>query len=417
MAMSQTQTVAVELEKVQSAVPTLFDRKATFFSAVEKKKVEKVSNRDMRIPMEIRPGGLFGHFDPAGGDMGRGEGPTFEKATVTTQNFKHAVEYHKKAEWGSDEARKAVVQAIRKQLATAMAEFRRHVDSVMMTSGNGVVATISSVSNAGGFDTYTLDSGFGARLLRFGQKVNVYQPDLSALRHASGSETSITYHDLAAKQIKVATVTGAMAGDKILLSGLSGASPTSMLGVPYHHNSASTGTWLGLDRASYPEIRGNSVDAASASLALSHARLAMNKIGDRLGLDNGMPLQAWMHPCQVAAYEEIGQSVQVINRTGAKSQGLDLYFDVAQLAGAPIKKSWSWAKNRIDFINLDAWGRAEMHPAGFYEEGGRKLFELRGASGGVAAASIFYIVASFNLVMLNPVNGAYIENLAIPSGY
>jgi hypothetical protein len=417
MALTETQVVANELERVEPTVPTLFDRDSVFYANIEKRPVEKVSNRDMRVPLEMRPGGLFGHFDPAGGDLGRGEGPTFDKALVNTVHLKHAVEWHKKADWATDDSRKSVLQTFRYLLAKSMSEFRRHVDSLMMTSGNGVVGTISAVSNSGGFDTYTLGTdGFGARLVRYGQKVNVYLAALSGLRHASGSETSITYLDLENKQIKVATVTGAAATDVLVLSGLSGATPVSLLGVPYHHSNASTGTWLGLDRALNPEIRASRVNANSSPLSLPFPRLAVNKLGDRVGIDNGMKFQAWMHPCQVQQYEELGQMVQVVNKE-AKQQGLDLYFDVQQLAGVPIKKSYSWDKKRIDFIVNEAWGRAEMNPAGFYTEGGRKVFELRGASGGVAAASIFYIVASFNLFMKNPTQGVYIDNLAVPTGY
>lgn len=417
MALAETQVVANELERVEPTVPTLFDRDAVFYANIEKKTPEKVSNRDMRVPMEMKPGGLFGHYDPAGGDMGRGEGPVFDKALVNTVHLKHAIEWHKKAEWATDEARKSVVNTVRHLLAKSMAEFRRHVDSLMMTSGNGVVGTISAVSNAGGFDTYTLGTdGFGARLLRAGQKVNIYAANLSAPVHSTGVETPITYLDLENKQIKVATVTGSAPGNVILLSGLSGASPTSLLGVPYHHNNASTGTWLGLDRGANPEIRCSRVNANGSPLSLPFPRLAVNKIGDRVGIDHGTKFQAWMHPCQVQAYEDLGQQVSIINKQ-AKEEGLDLYFDVQQLAGVPIKKSYSWDKKRIDFIVNEAWGRAEMHPAGFYEEGGRKVFELRGPSGGVAAASIFYIVVSFNLYMNNPTKGVYIDNLAVPSGY
>jgi hypothetical protein len=211
--------------------------------------------------------------------------------------------------------------------------------------------------------------------------------------------------------------TSPIAGDRIVIEGLAGANPVALLGVPYHHNNASTGTWLGLDRAQFPEIRSNRV-AASGPLALAHARLALNRIGDRIGLDNGTKVQAWMHPCQVQAYEELGQLAQVVNRDGGgKSQALDLYFDVQQLAGAPIRRSYSWDKTRIDFIVNEVWGRAEMNPPGFYEEEGRRLFELRGPSGGVETATIFYIVASFNTFVNNPAATSYIDSLSVPAGY
>jgi len=82
--------VANELEKVDPRVPQLFEREDTFYSTIEKRSVEKVSSRAMRIPLAIRPGGKFGHFDAAGGDLGRGGGPTWDKATIQTVDLKYA---------------------------------------------------------------------------------------------------------------------------------------------------------------------------------------------------------------------------------------------------------------------------------------------------------------------------------------
>lgn len=426
MALAETQVVANELEVVKKKVPTLFDRDAYFYANIEKRQVEKVSARDMRVPLEIRPGGRFGHYDPAGGDLGRGDGPVFDKALVSTVHFKFAVEWHKKAQWATDSTRKAVLDTFRHLLAKSMGEFRRQVDSVLMTGGDGAVGTITSVNTSGGKDTYTCTTdGFGVRLLRPGQFVTVYNSGITAARaltpvssgDAEGTSCRIDLHDLANKQFRVSgAFASAQAGDKVVLAGLTGANPVSLLGVPYHHSDASSGTWLGFDRSATPEIRANRVNAASGPLNPTHARLALNKIGDRVGLENGMKVQAWMHPAQVQAYEELGQAVHVINKT-SKEQGLDLFYDVTQIAGAPVKKSYSWDKTRIDFIVQDTWGRAEMREPGFYEEEGRKLFELRGESGGVAAASIFYIVASFNTFVDNPAMCSYISNLAVPTGY
>ena len=124
MAMTSIQVVATELEKVddRGAIPVLFEREDTFYSFVEKRPVTVVSERDMRIPLELQPGGKFGHFDADGGDLGRGEGPVFDKAIINTVNLRHAVEWTKKAEWATDDKRKAVVNTLRHLLATSMAE-------------------------------------------------------------------------------------------------------------------------------------------------------------------------------------------------------------------------------------------------------------------------------------------------------
>jgi len=417
-AQTESQVVATELERVSPKIPVLFERDSQFYANIGKRPVEKVSSRDMRIPLEIRPGGLFGYFDTAGGDMGRGEGPTFEKGTITTVNFKYAVEWHKKAQWSTDNARKAVQDSVKHLLANSMKELRRAIDVQCMGNGDGVLATISVVGGAGPYvlTTSTTD-GFGTRLLRVGHNVNIYNSTL-ATHKTPADERRITSIDHEAGTVTIAggAIATITAGDKIVASGLSGANPVGLLGVGYHHNSASTGAWLGLDRATWPEVRANRINAAGA-LGLTHARRALNKIGERLGMENGLKCEAWMHPCQSQAYEGLGQLVTQINKMPTANEKMDLYYDVQQIAGIRIRKHFNWNKTRIDFVVNEVWGRAEMHPAGFYEEEGRRLFEVRGASGGVAAATLFYLVASFNTFVNQPPGLSYISDLAIPVGY
>ena len=59
----------------------------------------------------------------------------------------------------------------------------------------------------------------------------------------------------------------------------------------------------------------------------------------------------------------------------------------------------------------------EMHPPGFYNVDGRRIFEIRGASGGVATSQVFYITASFNYFLRNPAEVGYIYGLTVPAGY
>jgi len=417
--MAQTNAAAVldtQIEAIEKKLPVMFDRENTFYSMIEKRPATTVSNKSMRIPLELRPGGYFGHFDPDGGDLGRGGGTSFDEATVGVVYFKHAIEFTRKAEWGTDDSRKSIVNTFKHLLAKAMPDFRRHVEAMCMTGGDGVLGTISAATTASGVDTYTLGTdGFGAKLLRYGQKINVYDTTLATQR-TGGGEVEITTYDVVNKQIKCGAVTGATATDKIVVSGVSGASPTSLLGVPYHNSVATAGTWLGFTRLTTPEVICNGVNAAGA-LALSHARLARNKIGDRLGMDNIPKLVAFCHPCQQQAYEEMGQLVSVIQKTKS-DEGLNLYFgDSMQLAGSPLKTSYMWDKTRIDFIDLATWGRAEQFAPKFYDVEGRKIFEIRGASGGVATSQVFYVTAAFNIFNMNPASGAYVYGLTVPTGY
>lgn len=419
MAVVESQVVALELEKVLPKVRTLFERDDTFYSHIKKANVEKISNRQMRIPLELRPGGSFQYFNPNGGDLGRGGGPTWDKAVVNSVFVSENIEYTKLTEWSTDSDRKAIINAVRRLTATALDELKRQLDGQLMQAGNGVIGTISVVATAAGVDTYTLGTdGFGARLIRFGQTIQVFDTTLNTLR---GSGV-VTFYDTENKQIGVTpAIAGAVATDLIVVSGIdSPLSLPAIYGVPYHHSNASTGSWLGFSRASNPEIRSSRVNGGNSPLTLPLPRLLMNKVGNRLGKNYTFNPTIWTHPAQEAAYEEVGQLLMTLPRSGSGKgdSGLDLYFGGKKtMAGASLMTSFNWNPKRMDFIDSSVWGRAEMLPIGFYTTDGRKIFEIRGASGGVATADIFYMVWGGQYFVNNPAGTAYIDNLAIPTGY
>ena len=415
-AVSESTVAGTELERVLPKVTTVFESDDMFYSSIKKRDVEVVSYREMRASMELRPGGRFGYFNPNGGDMGRGGGPTFDKATLRPVFLSEAIEYTKLAQWSTDDKRKAVINAVRRLTAGALVEMRRQLDAQLQQAGTGQIGTITTRTTSGGVDNYVMTTdGFGARLVRFGQVVQVYDSTMATFR----GKGEITLWDVENKTIQVTpAIAGSTDTDVLITDGLT--APTTLpalYGIPYHHSNASTGIWLGYDRATTPEVRSNRVNASSAPLTLPLPRLAINKIGNRIGKDKNFSCRAWMHPCQKAAYEEIGQLVSFIQKQ-AKDEALNMYFgDSMQMAGAPVEEHFNWNQKRIDFVVDALWGRAEILPIGFYTSDGRNIFELRGPSGGVATSDIFYMVNGFQTFVLNPAGTAYIDALAVPSGY
>ena len=416
MAVVESQVAALELEKVITKVRVLFERDDKFYANIKKRDVEKISHRQMRVPLELRPGGSFQYFNPDGGDLGRGGGPTFDKAVLNCVFASENIEYTKLTQWATDDARKAVINSVRRLTATALDEMRRQLDSQMMQTGDGVIGVVTSDTPAGGSNVLTLTTdGFGVRLMRFGQTVQVFDSTLATNKGSA----KITMYDVENKVVALTPqIAGVIGGDKIVTDGIAApASLPALFGVPYHHSNAQAGTWLGFSRSTTPEIRANRVNANGAGLTLPLPRLAINKIGNRVGIDHNFNPVAWLHPCQKQAYEEIGQLVSIIQKT-AKEESLNMYFgDGMQLAGASTKPSYSWDKTRIDFILDEVWGRGEILPIGFYTTDGRKIFEIRGASGGVAAAEIFYMVVGMQTFVTNPAACSYIDTLAVPVGY
>jgi len=412
---------ATELEHVDKVVPTLFEREGPFYQWMDTAEDVEISNRDARVPLEMWPGGNFGHYDPDGGALGLGSAPKYDKAVVNSQHLRMGTQYTRKAEWATESGRKAVVNTVRRLSASAIAEFRRYVDSLLMSNGQGILATVSAVTNDGVNDTITLGTdGYGAKLLRYGQEVAVFSSTLATNRTA-GTDKVLNFHDVVAKQVKYpAAAQLAQVGDKIVVGGLgnvTGASVISLLGVPYHHSNAASGTWLGLNRADYPQIRANRINANNGNIALSYIRRAVNIIGDRVGMDNMKSQVAWMHPCQVQALEALGWGLTTIQKS-SKKEGLDLFFNVDQIAGIPIKKSFSWDKARIDFTVKGVWKKVVFKQPGLYKKGSETLFDIRSTTDGSPKTSlVFYYIIGTNTYINNPPLCSYIDALAIAAGY
>jgi hypothetical protein len=151
--MQNSQSVALQLEKVRDKLPLLYECDDILLTMIQQRgDVERVSSRNMRLPLQIRPGGKAGLANMDGGDLGRGSGTVYDVAQVTPVFFRHAVEITKLVEYASNAPEKAIENAAKREVKNAMAQFRAFLDKVMQTNGNGVLGTISSIAST----TFTL---------------------------------------------------------------------------------------------------------------------------------------------------------------------------------------------------------------------------------------------------------------------
>lgn len=414
MALENAQVVALQLEKVRPKLPVLYERDDTFFSLIQKRDVERVSTRTARIPLQVQPGGSFGYASFDGGDLGRGSGTAYDVAQITPVGIRMAVEITKLVEYATDARDKAIENAAKRNVADAMKQFRHDLDASLQTAGNGVFGEVSSVNT--GTNTLTLaDAPFGARLLRENQNIQVYDPTLTTNR-GSCLITSVFKGLGQTQNIVVSAIpAGTSANDVLVVDGVSGAQPTFIYGIPYHHNTSTSGSWMGISRSN-PYAVANGVNANNAALTLPPIRLAFNQIRQAIGIDSLGNLLWHGHPAQVAAYEELGFVISEIEKGGA-NQDLELLFKNKTMGGVRIKENVHADTTRLDLINLETWGRVEWLPIDFYEIGGATVFPVYGASGGVAASYLFYLVTGVQFFVDNPRAVSSITSLALPAGY
>lgn len=420
-AQANANVIALQLEKVRDKVPLLYERDDILLTMIQQRgDVEKVSSRNMRLPLQVNPGGKAGSYNADGGDLGRGSGTQYDVAQVSPIFFRFAIEITKLVEYATTGKERAVENAAKREVANGMRQFRAFLDKLMQTAGNGVLGTISSVSG----NTFTMTVPYGAALVYPGQTIQIYDTTLTTNRNVAASVTTTvqTADPITTQQITVDNVpAGTVATDVIVHDGLSGAQPVSLFGIKYHQNNATTGTWLNLNRATYPVIlQTPRVNAGNAALTPAAVRLAINKVRKSLGINHLSKLIAYMAVEQEHAWENLGITVSQIIKEGGESSGndLDLLFTGRKtMSGIPIKSSVNADQTRVDFLDLSHWGRAVLKDIDFYEVNGNTVFPIYGASGGIAASYIFYFDTAFQVWSDSPRSGAYIDTLARPTGY
>jgi hypothetical protein len=372
--MNNAQTIALQLEKVRDKVPLLYERDDVLLSMIQQRgDVEKVSSRNMRLPLQVNPGGKAGSYNADGGDLGRGSGTAYDVAQVSPIFFRFAVEITKLVEYASNARDKAIENAAKREVANGMKQFRSFLDKVIQTAGNGVLGTISAINST----TFTMTVPSGAALVYVGQTIQIYDPTLTTNRNVAASvvTTVLAADPISSTQTIVVdnVPTGTSVNDLIVHDGLSGAQPVSLYGIQYHQNNATTGTWLNLNRATYPQqLATPRVNAANSALVPGYVRLAINKVRKSLGINQLGKLIAYTSVEQEHAWENLGITIsQVIKEGGgSRASDLDLLFSGKKtMSGVPIKSSVNADQCRIDFLDLSHWGRAVMKDIDFFEIG------------------------------------------------
>src|SRR6202011_1022251 len=175
-AQANANVIALQLEKVRDKVPLLYERDALLPTRIKQRgDVEKVSSRNMRLPLQVNPAGEAGSYNADGGDLGRGTGSQYDVAQVSPIFFRFAVEITKLVEYASNAREKAVENAVKREVANGMKQFRAFLDKVIQTSGNGVLGTISAINGS----TFTMTVPSGAALVYVGQTIQVNDPTLT----------------------------------------------------------------------------------------------------------------------------------------------------------------------------------------------------------------------------------------------
>ena len=408
------QTLGYQYERVLPRISELMQRDHLLWDLIEKRNVETVSSRAMRIPLDILSGGKPAQWNPDGGDAGRGAAIVADAAQLSPVFFTNATEFTKLAETATDEKTKAVDSVAKRNLEKAVDQIRKFFETLLNTNGSGQLDTIVSVSG----NVLTVNN---ANMFQDQQDIQI----LPALGQVPLGSVTIQSVDANGKALYLTTNPpgGTAAGMILVISGAPGVAATSLLGVLYHQVDSNTGTWLNLARSSYPgKLKTPHVAMNNFAITPSAIRLGISYLRRALGSENpNVDDLIWhLDVDQDAAWENLSlvpSTVAMNDLKGNSSVDMLKKNTPETIAGRRRIVSIHAVPGRIDGLCLKHWGRGEIQPVGPLEFGGQTLFPVYGASGGLSGTTISYLWGGFNFFTDNPRAGIFFDGVSLPAGY
>jgi hypothetical protein len=450
--------IGVEMEKLKDNVYAQFNQDDLFMTRIAVRKNDslgqplQVSARMCRIPILAQPGAPFAQFTPDGtGDsMGVGGGSSYDEGVCTPVYFSQSCQVTKEAEWATNGEEKALVNVFKEEFKTNMKEFRTNLDGLCASSsGAGDVATVTITPSASNGQNYLSVSN--SNNLRAG---SLYQV-LSSIGGLNRGNIQILTADLANNIVYLIEIggyyypQGTSSGDVLIVSGATGGSTStyspdryttatisaSLNGVPAINLSSSTGDWFGIPRTTYPGVlNAEYVNGASSALVPQQIMLLQSLVQRANGVD-AEEMDQFICTCNVdviTAWESLGLfswenptgglNTQAYSPQEGTKEG-DTRRDYLQkkrvktIAGYEVIANIKARQQRLDFLSLKYWFRIETKPTALYDVDGVTVFPLYGSDGGVAPTSAFYFVTGMQMANNKPRSGAYIDTLALPSGF
>jgi len=413
-----TDALFAQSEVVSKKMPEFFGAADTCLNMIKKSKnVEKVGERDYRAPFLTQNGGRTGTFSADGGAIGRG---TAAKGGVFTQTyfpFRIAFEMSQLMIDATADSNLSRLNAFKSALKNAIPEMALFVDQMWHGDGTAIVGTSTAQATVSSKTVYTMDTVTALRKLRVGQYVVPYNSSGSALN--SGTAVRIEQLDYANRKVYTSALIGsAAAGDTLCIDGSSGSSPTGPQGLKYFNTASSSGTTLGVTRATTLEVLSNEVAVTGAPTFMQGQKLIDQIIERRKKIGKDL---VWL--ASEKQKSNIYAQVQNVQNFDMAKPGAgyssDLNPNAAKMdfnfCGIPGKIDCHQDNDRMDAIAPSDWGRVQIKDLGYYEQGGNRFFTIYGADGSPAATTWFALYLLENYICHNPGNGGFLSGLTLPT--
>jgi hypothetical protein len=445
MAQILTDLLNANIENVRKGVlPFIYQRNMDYAvqrvtKGSETHRITKTTNGlDFRAPIEFAPPGNFGAVNLDGGPLGRGVGFTINQFTQTFFDVRMAFELTYQAIKGTATSEQSVLNAWQRTMEQGVPNMARYDDASWHNLGgnDGQFAVATAYSGDGTGGTYTLDPDVGARLIIPNQRFEIINGATYKTGQATVSPDNLPFVsagsvNYAARQITFTcpvTLTGGnipAAGDILYFGGATpSGTPTWLNGLRSINSTATSGLYLGVNRATFPAIN-SSVISSGGTLTPQMVFALRNLIRVRTGTSGKLNVIGLAAPHQLAIMSQTVQAMQTFYRSSITQDQIDPLPAITAEGGVIYGGLTHYedileSATRIDYCCPDDWGRVYLDDkpgADFYKNpgNGEMFFPVYASNNGPSAAVVFYLVSTQNYFNVNPPKSGLIVSLTSPA--
>lgn len=411
-----TDALYLQSEKVKDKLEEWVGRWNVLANIIPKRNVEQISERDFRIPFETQLTGRPGTYNPDFGEIGAGNGAKGGVMISTYYPLRIAGQLSQLETVATDSKEKAIASRFKRALTSLVSEFANFRSFVFLGDGTAILGRATAQATVSGKTVYTMDTTTGMRRLRRGWLPNVYDAAMTA---SKASNLFIEYIDFRTNKVRLSgTVAGAAADDVLCFEGVSGASPVGPKGLHAFHSTATTGTFLGIDRANEPEIIPNFRTGSGGLNQLLALRLR-HDIKMRAGDAAAKNLLGIASPATEAIAISQVMSVQRIDVQGERAAYKDmlpLVNESFMYGGVKNLSVTQQDQTRINWMSPDNWGVARLDGVKWFEIGGQRFFPLYGTNS-PKAGQWFAMTCMEDYFNMSPMKEGFIHSIPVDTLY
>jgi len=394
-----------------------------------------ISNRGLEIPIHLAPNGVHTWYAD-GGALPTGDSEKVSRALVGFYSYAKTIQFTGAAlDAGGGGDVTNYVKSLAFNIRNGVVQAIKELNYYSFLDGTGKLATIGSIVTPSTSINATLDatgSGDGARYLRPGQFISVYNSALTTLKFqaqiisinntlgAAGTVANVSGGGNVTFVIGPASsATATAVGDVVVsASGNSGSATDSlnkaMAGLKVIIDNGSFATFFqNVNRVNNPQYNANVIPlSGTPALTRDHLRRGIWLIQQARGAVDLNKLRIWSHGAQLHAFADMGWTMKQYEGTAMK---MDLGYTAYAFEGVPWVIDTDAPRDTLYFVNKDSMLKVTARKLSFDDRTGSILNRVVNASGQYLDAFQAFLEFRGNLGCYFPNANTAITGLSVPA--